>query len=46
LNEAAVISGFIFMGMVVLVIEALRLAITRLFRPGRGKAEPPQRPVP
>ena len=41
LNGAAVASGFIFMGMVVLVIEALRLAITRLFRPGRRKAEQP-----
>jgi hypothetical protein len=46
LNEAAVVSGFIFMGMVVFVIEALRLAIARLFRPGRRKAEQPERPVP
>ena len=45
MNETAVTSGFIFMGAVVLVIEVLRLAIAR-FRPGRRKAEQPQRPVP
>ena len=46
LNEDAVISGFIFMGMVVFVIEALRLTIVRLVHPRRGKAQQPQRPVP
>ena len=39
LNEAAVTSGFIFMGMVVLVVEAARLAIARLLRPRRKLAQ-------
>jgi hypothetical protein len=39
LNEAAVTSGFIFMGMVVLVVEAARLIIARLLRPRRKLAQ-------
>jgi hypothetical protein len=39
LNEAAVTSGFIFMGVVVFVVEAARLAIARLLRPRRRKLE-------
>jgi hypothetical protein len=31
LNESAVVSGFVFMAMVVFVIELLRLAVIRLF---------------
>ena len=46
LNETAVVAGFIFMGVVVFVIEALRVAIARLFRPGRRKSEQPERPMP
>ena len=38
LNETAVTSGFIFMGVVVFLVEALRLAITRLLRPRRKLA--------
>jgi len=35
LNETAVTTGFIFMGVVVLVVEAARLLIARLLRPRR-----------
>jgi len=35
LNETAIVSGFIFMGVVVFIIETLRLAIARLLRPRR-----------
>jgi hypothetical protein len=35
LNETAVTTGFIFMGVMVLVIESLRLLIARLLRPRR-----------
>lgn len=35
LNQSAVVSGFIFMGIIVFMIESMRLAMVRLFRSNR-----------